>query len=96
MAIKFYSEEGNWDIVGNNTPVFWFRDPMKFPDFAHSLKRDPRTGLAWKHATWDFRSLLPETTHQVTILMSDRGIPDGYRHHHGFSNHCFRWTNQKG
>ena len=77
FAVKFYTEEGNWDMVGNNTPVFFIRDSIKFPDFIHTQKRDPRTNLPYGVAAWDFWSLSPESTHQVTILMSDRGPPDG-------------------
>lgn len=95
-AIKFYTEEGNWDMVGNNTPVFFIRDAIKFPDFIHTQKRDPRTNLPYGVAAWDFWSLSPESTHQVTILMSDRGTPDGYRHMNGYSSHTFRWTNKNG
>lgn len=89
FAVKFYTDEGNWDIVGNNTPVFFFRDPMRFPDLNHVVKRDPRTGLRSPTNNWDFWSLLPEALHQVTIVMSDRGIPATYRHMHGFGSHTF-------
>ena len=75
FAVKFYTEEGNWDIVGNNTPVFFFRDPMRFPDLNHAVKRDPRTGLRNANSNWDFWTLLPEALHQITIVMSERGIP---------------------
>lgn len=95
-SVKFYTEEGNWDMVGNNTPVFFIRDAMKFPDFIHTQKRDPRTNLPYGVAAWDFWGLTPESTHQVTILMSDRGTPDGYRHMNGYSSHTFRWTNKNG
>ncbi len=81
-------------MVGNNTPVFFIRDPIKFPDFIHSQKKDPRTGLYSNTSAWDFWSLTPESTHQVTILMSDRGTPDGYRHLNGYSSHTFRWVNK--
>jgi catalase len=84
FAMKFYTEEGNWDLVGNNTPVFFVRDALKFPDFIHSQKRDPQTNLKSATAVWDFWSKSPEALHQITILFSDRGIPDGYRHMHGF------------
>ena len=94
FAIKFYTEEGNWDMTGNNTPVFFIRDPIKFPDFIHSQKKDPRTHLKNPTAAWDFWGLVPESTHQVTILMSDRGTPDGFRHMHGYSSHTFRWINK--
>src|SRR5215468_8468797 len=78
-ALKFYTDEGNWDLVGNNTPVFFFRDPYKFPDFIHTQKRHPRTNMRSNTAMWDFWSLSPESLHQVTTLMSDRGLPRGYR-----------------
>ncbi len=83
-------------MVGNNTPVFFIRDPLKFPDFIHTQKKDPRTHLKNPTAAWDFWGLSPESTHQVTILMSDRGTPDGFRHMHGFSSHTFRWINKEG
>ena len=89
FAIKFYTEEGNWDLVGNNTPVFFFRDPLKFPDLNKAVKRDPRTNLRSATYNWDFWSLLPEAMHQVTIVMSDRGIPASYRHMHGFGSHTY-------
>ncbi len=89
FAMKFYTEEGNWDLVGNNTPVFFFRDPLKFPDLNHAVKRDPRTNLRSARNNWDFWTSLPEALHQVTIVMSDRGIPAGYRHMHGFGSHTF-------
>ncbi|MCB2021802.1 MAG: catalase, partial [Burkholderiaceae bacterium] len=79
FAIKFYTEEGNWDLVGNNTPVFFLRDPLKFPDLNHAVKRDPRTNLRSAKNNWDFWTSLPEALHQVTIVMSDRGIPASYR-----------------
>ena len=79
FAMKFYTNEGNWDLVGNNTPVFFFRDPMKFPDLNHAVKRDPRTNLRSADNNWDFWTLLPEALHQITIVMSDRGIPRSYR-----------------
>jgi catalase len=93
FAVKFYTEEGNWDIVGNNTPVFFFRDPLRFPDLNHAIKRDPRTGLRSADNNWDFWSLLPEALHQVTIVMSDRGIPKSFRHMHGFGSHTFSMIN---
>lgn len=93
FALKFYTEEGNWDMVGNNTPVFFIRDPLKFGDFIHTQKRDPETNLKSPTMMWDFWSLSPESLHQVTILFSDRGTPDGYRHLHGFSSHTFSLTN---
>jgi catalase len=89
FSMKFYTEEGNWDLVGNNTPVFFMRDPMKFPDLNHAIKRDPRTGLRSAENNWDFWTQLPEALHQVTIVMSDRGIPRGFRHMHGFGSHTF-------
>lgn len=93
FAMKFYTEEGNWDLVGNNTPVFFFRDPMKFPDLNHAVKRDPRSNLRSAKNNWDFWSSLPEALHQVTIVMSDRGIPASYRHMHGFGSHTFSFIN---
>ena len=89
FALKFYTEQGNWDMVGNNTPVFFFRDPLKFPDLNHAVKRDPRTNMRSANNNWDFWTSLPEALHQVTIVMSDRGIPDGYRHMHGFGSHTY-------
>ena len=96
FAVKFYTEEGNWDLVGNNTPVFFLRDPLKFPDLNHAVKRDPRTNLRSAKNNWDFWSLLPEALHQVTITMSDRGIPKSYRHMHGFGSHTFSLISAKG
>ncbi|BFJ02740.1 catalase KatA [Priestia sp. Y58] len=96
FAVKFYTEEGNYDLVGNNTPVFFIRDAIKFPDFIHTQKRDPRTHLKNPTAVWDFWSLSPESLHQVSILMSDRGIPATLRHMHGFGSHTFKWVNAKG
>lgn len=93
FSVKFYTEEGNWDLVGNNTPVFFFRDPLRFPDLNHAVKRDPRTGLRSAENNWDFWTLLPEALHQVTIVMSDRGIPKTYRHMHGFGSHTFSMIN---
>lgn len=95
FAIKFYTEEGNWDLVGNNTPVFFLRDPLKFPDLNHAVKRDPRTNLRSAENNWDFWTLLPEALHQVTVVMSDRGIPASYRHMHGFGSHTFSLINAK-
>ncbi|WP_035066238.1 catalase [Nitratidesulfovibrio termitidis] len=89
FAIKFYTEQGNWDLVGNNTPVFFLRDPLKFPDLNHAVKRDPRTNMRSAKNNWDFWSSLPEALHQVTVVMSDRGIPASYRHMHGFGSHTF-------
>src|SRR3990172_4803053 len=94
-AIKFYTDEGNWDLVGNNTPVFFLRDPLKFPDLNHAVKRDPRTNLRSARNNWDFWSSLPEALHQITITMSDRGIPYSYRHMHGFGSHTFSFINGK-
>ena len=96
FAIKFYTKEGNWDLVGNNTPTFFIRDPYKFPDFIHTQKRDPRTNLRNANAAWDFWTLCPEALHQITILMSDRGIPASYRHMHGFGSHTYSLINDKG
>jgi len=96
FAMKFYTEEGNWDIVGNNTPVFFFRDPLRFPDLNHAIKRDPRTGLRSPNSNWDFWSSLPEALHQVTIVMSERGIPKTYRHMHGFGSHTFSLISADG
>jgi len=96
FALKFYTEEGNYDIVGNNTPVFFVNDPLKFPDFIHSQKRDPRTHARSQDMQWDFWSLSPESVHQVTILMSDRGIPASYRMMHGYGSHTFKWVNAAG
>jgi catalase len=96
FAVKFYTEEGNYDLVGNNTPVFFIRDAIKFPDFIHTQKRDPKTHLKNPTAVWDFWSLSPESLHQVTILMSDRGIPATLRHMHGFGSHTFKWVNAEG
>ena len=93
FAMKFYTEEGNWDLVGNNTPVFFLRDPLKFPDLNHAVKRDPRTNMRSARNNWDFWSSLPEALHQVTIVMSDRGIPATYRHMHGFGSHTFSFIN---
>ena len=95
FALKFYTEEGNWDMVGNNTPVFFIRDPLKFGDFIHTQKRDPETNLKSPTMMWDFWSLSPESLHQVTILFSDRGTPNGYRHMDGFSSHTFSLINDK-
>ena len=95
FAVKFYTEEGNWDLVGNNTPVFFLRDPLKFPDLNHAVKRDPRSHMRSAKNFWDFLTLLPEALHQITILMSDRGIPATYRHMHGFGSHTFSFINAK-
>jgi catalase len=93
FALKFYTEEGNWDMVGNNTPVFFIRDPYKFPDFIHTQKRHPRTNLRSATAMWDFWSLSPESLHQVTILMSDRGLPTGVRNINGYGSHTYSFLN---
>ncbi len=93
FAIKFYTEEGNYDLVGNNTPVFFIRDPLKFPDFIHTQKRNPATNLKDPDMFWDFLSLTPESIHQVTILFSDRGTPRSYRHMNGYSSHTYMWYN---
>ncbi len=95
FAFKFYTNQGNWDMVGNNTPVFFFRDPMKFPDLNHAVKRDPQTNLRSADNNWDFWTLLPEALHQVTIIMSDRGIPKSHRHMHGFGSHTFSFINKE-
>lgn len=95
FAMKFYTEEGNWDLVGNNTPVFFLRDPLKFPDLNHAVKRDPRTNMRSAKNNWDFWTSLPEALHQVTITMSERGIPQSYRHMHGFGSHAFSMINEK-
>ena len=93
FAIKFYTEEGNWDLVGNNTPVFFLRDPLKFPDLNHAVKRDPKTNLRSARNNWDFWTSLPEALHQVTITMSERGIPYSYRHMNGYGSHTFSLIN---
>jgi catalase len=95
FALKFYTEEGNWDLVGNNTPVFFIRDPLKFPDLNRAVKRDPRTGMRSVENNWDYWTLLPESLHQVTIIMSDRGIPRTWRHMHGFGSHTYSFINAK-
>lgn len=94
FAIKFYTEEGNWDMVGNNTPVFFIRDPYKFGDFIHTQKRDPKTNMRSPTSMWDFWSLSPESLHQVTILFSDRGLPQGYRFVNGYGSHTYSFTNE--
>jgi catalase len=96
FALKFYTEQGNWDLVGNNTPVFFVRDPLKFPDFIHTQKRHPRTNMRSAVAMWDFWSLSPESLHQVTILMSDRGLPKSYRHVNGYGSHTYSLLNAQG
>jgi len=96
FAVKFYTEEGNWDVVGNNTPVFFVRDPYKFMDFIHSQKRDPKTNLRSSTMQWDFWSHAPEALHQITILMSDRGQPASYRHLNGYGSHTYSLINAEG
>ncbi len=96
FALKFYTCEGNWDLVGNNTPVFFIRDAYKFPDFIHTQKRHPVTNLRSNTAAWDFWSLSPESLHQVTILMSDRGLPKSYRHVNGYGSHTYSLINDEG
>lgn len=96
FAVKFYTEEGNWDLVGNNTPIFFIRDPILFPSFIHTQKRNPATHLADPDMFWDFISLRPETVHQVSFLFGDRGIPDGYRHMNGYGSHTFKNVNSIG
>ncbi len=96
FALKFYTEEGNWDLVGNNTPVFFVRDPYKFANFIHTQKRCPASNLRDNEMQWDFWSLCPESLHQVTILFSDRGIPKSYRHLHGFGSHTYSFINAEG
>lgn len=96
FAVKFYTREGNWDLVGNNTPIFFIRDPILFPSFIHTQKRNPKTNLKDADMFWDFISLRPETTHQVCFLFSDRGTPDGFRFMDGFGSHTFKLVNKQG
>ncbi len=96
FALKFYTEEGNYDLVGNNTPVFFIRDPLKFPDFIHTQKRNPANNCKDPNMFWDFLSLTPESIHQITILFSDRGIPASFRNMNGYGSHTFKWYNEKG
>lgn len=96
FAVKFYTEQGNYDMVGNNTPVFFLRDPIKFPDFVHSQKKNPQTNLPDPAAMYEFWANHPQSLHQMTILMSDRGIPKSYRHMHGFSSHTYSFWNKNG
>ncbi len=96
FAVRFYTEEGNWDVVGNNTPMFFIKDPIKFPDFVHTQKRDPQTNLKSATMMFDFWSKAPESLHQVTMLFSDRGTPDGYRHMDGFGSHTYSLINANG
>ncbi|HEX3982759.1 MAG TPA: catalase, partial [Acidisoma sp.] len=96
FSVKFYTDEGNWDLVGNNTPVFFIRDPVKFPDFIHTQKRHPRTNMRSATAMWDYWSLSPESLHQVAILMSDRGLPVGFRNINGYGSHTYSFWNDAG
>uniref|UniRef100_T1HV37 Catalase domain-containing protein n=2 Tax=Rhodnius TaxID=13248 RepID=T1HV37_RHOPR len=96
FAVKFYAEDGNWDVVGNNTPIFFIRDPILFPSFIHTQKRNPVTHLKDADMFWDFISLRPESTHQTMFLFSDRGTPDGYRHMNGYGSHTFKLVNDRG
>jgi catalase len=96
FAIKFYTEEGNWDLVGNNTPVFFLKDPLKFPDLNHAVKRDPKTNMRSARNNWDYWTSLPESLHQVTITMSERGIPLSYRHMNGYGSHTYSMINAEG
>ena len=96
FAVKFYTEAGNWDLVGNNTPVFFVRDPYKFPDFIHTQKRHPKTNLRSNTAAWDFWSLSPESLHQITLLMSDRGLPVAPMFMNGYGSHTFSFWNKAG
>lgn len=96
FAIKFYTEEGNWDLTGNNIPIFFIRDPMLFPSFIHTQKRNPKTNLKDPDMFWDFMSLRPETIHQQTFLFTDRGTPDGFRHMNGYSSHTLKLVNSDG
>ena len=96
FAVRFYTEEGNWDLVGNNTPMFFIKDPIKFPDFVHTQKRDPQSNLKSAEMMFDFWSHAPESLHQVTMLFSDRGTPDGYRHMDGFGSHTYSLINADG
>nr|UCK81643.1 catalase [Arenicola marina] len=96
FALKFYTDEGNWDLVGNNTPIFFIRDPMLFPSFIHTQKRNPKTNLKDPDMFWDFLSLRPESAHQVSFLFSDRGTPDGFRQMNGYGSHTFKLVNAQG
>ena len=95
FAMKFYTNEGNWDLVGNNTPVFFVRDPYKFANFIHTQKRDPKTNLRDNDMQWDFWSQCPESLHQITTLFSDRGIPASYRNINGYASHTYSFINDK-
>lgn len=96
FALKFYTEEGNWDMVGNNTPIFFIRDPILFPSFVHIVKRNPTTHITDWDMFWDFNTLRPECTHQLTFHFSDRGTPDGYRHMNGYGSHTYKLINAQG
>ena len=96
FALRFYTEDGNYDIVGNNTPTFFLRDGIKFPDFIHSQKRQPNSGLRDDEMQWDFWTRTPESAHQVTYLLGDRGTPKTSRHQDGFGSHTFQWINEEG
>nr|AKG51681.1 catalase [Oryzias sinensis] len=96
FAVKFYTDEGNWDLTGNNTPVFFIRDALLFPSFVHTQKRNPQTHMKDPDMVWDFWSLRPECLHQVSFLFSDRGLPDGYRHMNGYGSHTFKLVNADG
>src|SRR5665648_850211 len=96
FAVKFYTEDGNYDLVGNDTPIFFIRDPLKFPDFIHSQKPDPHTNRQEPDNVWDFFSLSPEATHMFTFLFGDRGIPASFRHMDGFGSHTYQWVNVAG
>ncbi len=96
FAVKFYTEDGNYDLAGNNTPIFFIRDPLKFPDFIHSQKPDPFTNRQEPDNVWDFFSLSPEATHMFTWLFGDRGIPASYRHMNGYGSHTYQWVNAEG
>lgn len=96
FAVKFYTEDGNWDLVGNNTPIFFIRDPILFPSFIHTQKRNPQTHLKDMNMFWDFATLRPEATHQFCFLFGDRGTPDGHRHMNGYGSHTFKLVNQNG
>jgi len=96
FALKFYTEDGNWDLVGNNTPIFFIRDPILFPSFIHTQKRNPKTHCKDPDMFWDFITLRPETCHQVSFLFGDRGTPDGYRHMNGYGSHTYKLVNAKG
>lgn len=95
FAVKMYTDDGIWDLVGNNTPIFFIRDPILFPTFIHTQKRNPATNLKDPNMVWDFQSLRPESTHQFMFLFSDRGTPDGYRHMNGYGSHTYKLVNAK-